>query len=282
MRIKDVLRLQSGLIERKLGKKNDIVCRSILCCALSCEKLFIIANPEKNVKPRHIKKVLKLTYDFCRNKPLEYVINKAEFMSLQFYVDENVLIPRDDTESLTEYAIEVFKGGNVLDLCTGSGCIAVSLAVYIENIGIDAADISVKAVEIAKRNAEVNGVSDKINFFVLDIMSTLPESMDKYDMLISNPPYIKSEVIDGLEPQVKDFEPRIALDGGEDGLEFYRRICSIAEKHLKPSANVILEIGTPAQAREVSAILQNSGCFKDISIRKDLSGNERMVTAVSR
>lgn len=280
MKIRDLLQLQSSLAEKKLGQKNDKACRNILCHALSCEMLFVIANPEKFVEPQYVKEALKLTNEFCSNKPLEYVINKSEFMSLPFYVDENVLIPRDDTEALAEYAIKVFNGGNVLELCTGSGCLAVSLAVYIENIRIDAVDIIENAIKIAKQNAQTNGAADKINFFKLDILDNLPDEIGMYDMLISNPPYIKSDIINSLEPQVKDFEPHLALDGGEDGLRFYRRILSIAEEHLNPSANLILEIGDSSQAHEVFAILQSSGHFKDICMRKDLSGNERMVTAV--
>lgn len=209
-------------------------------------------------------------------EPLEYIFGKAVFCGLDFSVSRDCLIPQADTEVVVEAArSHLNKDCRFADLCTGSGCIAVSIAKFSGASGI-AVDISTKALEIAAKNAESNGVSSKINFINADILKSEDYFDKQYDVIVSNPPYIKTEVIDTLSKEVKH-EPRIALDGGSDGLDFYKRLIEIAPRHLKPLGHLILEIGYD-EAEDVSKILfDNNFTFKVI---KDFGGNNRCIDAV--
>ena len=200
--------------------------------------------------------------------PYAYIVGHKEFMKLDFEVNKNVLIPREDTEILVQ---EVLKIGRkkVLDMCTGSGCIAVSVAKYLEESIVDAVDISERALTIAKVNAKKNGVV--VNF----IKSNLFEEVDeKYDVIVSNPPYIKTEDLETLQIEVKN-EPVKALDGGKTGLYFYQKIIKEAPKHLKENGVLIFEIGFD-QAEDVKKLMEKNN-FQHIEIMKDLSGNDRVI-----
>lgn len=216
------------------------------------------------------KKCILATKRRAAGEPFAYIVGSKEFMKLNFIVNEHVLIPRDDTEILIEEAIKL-KRKSVLDMCTGSGCIAISLAKYIENACVDAVDISENALEIARKNAEINNV--KVDF----ISSNLFENISKkYDLIVSNPPYIPSENISDLQCEVKN-EPHLALDGGKDGLDFYREISKQALNYLNDSGILMYEIGYD-QGESVPNILKECG-YEDIRIIKDLSGNDRVVIA---
>ncbi len=231
----------------------------------------ILAEPDLIVNEQETSVFFSLINKRASQMPLQYITQKAEFMSLNFYVDENVLIPREDTEILVELAINLIKQKDitsVLELCTGSGCISVSLAHYCPNVSITAVDICPKALKVAEKNANINNVHNKINFIRADVLS---ENFPSYPLIIANPPYIKKDTIADLPPSVRDFEPRIALDGKEDGLIFYRAIAKSYKNH------VLVEIGYD-QADEVSCIFQNNG-FTDIKVYKDLSGLDRVVYA---
>lgn len=220
----------------------------------------------------------------ANGEPYAYIIGNKEFMKLKFKVDASTLIPRDDTEILVQKAIEEIESLNeikksilvakkekirVLDMCTGSGCIAIALAKYVSNCEVDGVDISQDALKIAIENASSNNV--KVNF----IKSNLFEKINNhYDMIVSNPPYIVSSVIENLQREVQK-EPHIALDGGEDGLYFYRKIAKEATNFLKNSGMLLFEIGFD-QGKKVSEILLNEG-YKNIEVIKDLSGNDRVI-----
>jgi len=209
--------------------------------------------------------------------PVQYIINKCEFMSLPFYVDENALIPRPDTELLVESAIELIKANGyqaAIDLCTGSGCIAVSIAKYC-GIKVIAADISEAALAVCKRNIELNNVSRETSVVQSDLFINLRDQTA--DIIVSNPPYIKTADIAGLDVNVKDYEPVSALDGGADGLYFYKRIINEAKGRLAPNGALLFEIGYD-QAADVAALLAGEG-YNNISVKKDLSGLDRVVTA---
>ncbi len=206
--------------------------------------------------------------------PLQQIIGYTEFMGLKFYVTGDVLCPRQDTEVLVEQVLaKMPAGASVLDLCTGSGCIAISIA-KLAGVSVTATDISEKALAVADRNARENGVG--VHFYKGDLYQALPTD-EKYDIIVSNPPYIKTDVIETLETEVKDFEPRIALDGTADGLAFYRRIIADAGEYLNAGGQIFFEIGYD-QGEEVSALLAENG-FTGISVIKDYGGNDRVVTA---
>ena len=208
--------------------------------------------------------------------PLQYLTGKQDFMGLTFHVDERVLIPRQDTETLVELVLKenTDKKARILDLCTGSGCIAVSLAVLGGYRKVDAVDISKDALAAAEENGTRLG--GKVRFLKSDLFSALdPEK--KYDIITSNPPYIPTEVLNGLEPEVKDYEPRMALDGSEDGLAFYRRIAVAAPAFLRAGGRIYLEIGYD-QGAAVEELLWNNG-FARTRVVKDAAGRDRVVCA---
>ena len=203
-------------------------------------------------------------------EPFAYIVGYKEFMKLNFEVNKNVLIPRDDTEVVVLEAIKQCKE-NILDMCTGSGCIAVSLAKYLEKSVIDASDICANALAVAKRNAKRNKV--KVNFIKSDLFENITK---KYDMIVSNPPYIKTSDIENLQKEVR-MEPIKALNGGENGLYFYDEILKNAKKHLTQKGIILLEIGYD-QARDVSLLAKKYN-YKKIRKIKDLSNNDRVIYA---
>lgn len=202
--------------------------------------------------------------------PLQHITGEQEFMGLPFSVNEKVLIPRQDTECLVEFSLPFIKGKKVLDLCTGSGCIAVSLAVLGEPLLCHAVDVSEEALEVARQNGRKNHAE------VTWIQSNLFEKVTQtYDVIVSNPPYIPPDVIEGLQKEVREHEPRLALDGGKDGLAFYRNITRECRIHLEEGGYLFYEIGCE-QAEDVMAIMQAEG-FGEVVCRKDYAGNDRVV-----
>ena len=210
--------------------------------------------------------------------PTQYILGGCQFMGLDFLVSEAVLIPRPDTEILVETILEYKKTNEIhkiLDVGTGSGCIPISLLHY----GIDwavAVDISGDALEVAKKNALLNNVLDRIQFINSDLFEKLDDKcLGAFDAIVSNPPYIEKEEIQGLMPEVKDYEPMIALDGGADGLDFYRKIAAEGKKFLSAKGWIFFEIGYN-QGASVSKLLKIEG-FEDVKVIKDLAGLDRVV-----
>ena len=216
--------------------------------------------------------------------PLQHITGTQEFMGLNFQVNPNVLIPRQDTEILVEEAAKIIRGDNskahrrkawkVLDLCCGSGAIGIALSRICENVKVTASDCSEPALETAKQNAKKNRV--KLRFRQGDLYKAVGKR--RYDLIASNPPYIRSHMIPILQDEVKLYEPMIALDGGEDGLDFYRRIISQAPDHLEKKGVLILEIGHD-QAEDVTRLIRETGAFTKVFVRKDLAGHDRVVYA---
>lgn len=216
------------------------------------------------------KKYLELIRLRKKHIPLQHLTGEQEFMGLSFRVNENVLVPRQDTECLVELALDYVKDKKVLDMCTGSGCIAISLLHYGKPGECHGADISSKALEVARQNAEKNHVN------LILIKSNLFENISqKYDVIVSNPPYIPPKVIEGLMEEVREHEPRIALDGGEDGLDFYRQITIKAKEFMNKGGYLFYEIGCD-QAGDVIRIMQEAG-FKNVRCQKDYAGNDRVI-----
>ena len=211
-------------------------------------------------------------------EPVQYITGMADFMGLRFRVNENVLIPRFDTEFLVEeLMIEIGDGASLLDVCTGSGCILLSLMSYKNGIKGAGTDISEEALATAEENERAVFSGRESEHEPVDwILSDMFENVrGAYDYIVSNPPYIQSEVIDSLMSEVKDHEPRTALDGGRDGLDFYRIIALNAGKHLKRHGKLFLETGYD-EAEAVSGLLRENG-FTGIKIKKDYAGNDRVV-----
>lgn len=204
--------------------------------------------------------------------PLQHLLGYQDFMGLRFQVNEYVLIPRQDTEILVEEAMRYLHDGmRILDLCTGSGCILLSLLHYsndCEGVGVD---ISQEALQVAVQNAELLGI--RADFLKSDLYEKVT---GKFDLLVSNPPYIERKVIPTLMEEVREYDPYIALDGGEDGLDFYRRIIGGAQDYLKRGGQILMEIGS-GQAQAVSELLYEAG-FKEIDVCKDFAGLNRVVS----
>jgi len=206
-------------------------------------------------------------------RPLQYITGEQEFMGYRFKVNENVLIPRQDTETLVEEAMEYAQMGmKVLDMCTGSGCILLSLMLKRAGLIGTAADISKEALEVAKENAKALSIDAK--FVESDLFANVEGT---FDLIVSNPPYIPTGVIGGLMKEVRDFEPIEALDGREDGLHFYRKIVEECGNYLNPGGKILFEIGYD-QAEDVMKLLTEAG-FTDVYKKKDLAGNDRVVGA---
>ncbi len=232
---------------------------------------YILAD-KSEVSAKKALEIQECAKRIVSGEPLQYVVGMTEFMSLKFHVADGCLIPRPDTETLVEKAIEVIGNKNlsVLDIGTGSGCVGISIAHYCKNALVSSADISEKALEIAKNNAKLNNTA--VNFIKCDILKEVPEC--SYDVIVSNPPYIPSAVIEGLDNNVKDHEPRLALDGGSDGLDFYRRITEIAPSLLNTRGMLLYEVGHD-QAQDVKELMKKD--FTDIQVARDLCGIDRVV-----
>lgn len=233
----------------------------------------IIVYMNKEVSSKENVEFEKILQKVINGIPVQYITNKQEFMGLKFYVDKNVLIPQPDTEILVERVIEYCNNINyslkILDLCTGSGAIAISLAKYIKNANIYATDISENAIEIANKNAKINKVG--INFIKSDMFENIEEK--DFDIIVSNPPYIKTSVISTLSNEVKN-EPYIALDGGKDGLKFYNIIYEKAEKYMNRNGIIFLEIGYD-QKENIMNIFKKK--YREVYCLKDLNNNDRVI-----
>lgn len=250
---------------------------------LDVERIYLHMYPEREVS----KKVQESFW--CRiekrtnHMPIQYIVNKQEFMGLDFKVEEGVLIPRGDTEILVEKVINIYENNyspnkvKIMDIGTGSGAIVVSLAKYINNSLLTAIDISPKALDVAKKNASAHCVENRITFLEGSLFNPIhgKDEYKTYDFIISNPPYIPRAVVETLHPGVKDYEPRLALDGGEDGLDFYREITIVAKDYLKDEGWLLFEIGHD-QGESVSRLLNING-FRKVEVLKDLAGLDRVV-----
>ena len=250
---------------------------TLLQKVLGVDRLYILLNLERVLSEDEEQLFNKFINERLNNRPIAYIVGNREFMGLDFFVKEGVLIPRPDTEVLVEEVIELAKkkdAKNILDIGTGSGAITVSLAKYLENVKVTSVDISDIALEIGKRNAISNEVDDRITFVKSDLFTNIDKET-KFDIIVSNPPYIKREVIDTLDKQVKDYEPYNALEGGVDGLDFYRAITKRAKEYLKKDGILAYEVGHD-QSEDVSKLMEMDG-YTNIYTLKDLQQIDRVV-----
>ncbi|WHE07015.1 peptide chain release factor N(5)-glutamine methyltransferase [Thermoanaerobacterium thermosaccharolyticum] len=245
----------------------------LLSFTLEVSKEYLLINRDKEITDDSFNKYMEFLDLRKSGMPYQYIVGKKHFMGLIFNVSPSVLIPRNDTEILVEEVLKRLKSGDtVLDIGTGSGAIAVSIAKY-KDVKVYAVDISDEALEVAKGNACENGVSDKVIFIKSDLFSSIPKDI-KFDLIVSNPPYIRSNEINELQEEVKR-EPKIALDGGEDGLTFYRKIVKDSVNYIKFGGIIAFEVGFD-QGWDVKDILVDGG-YSDIEVVKDLQGIDRVI-----
>lgn len=270
--------IKKGMIELKNVNIEEpkLKARLLMQYVLNKSRQYVIVNDMEQLDKAKEKQYLEEIKILKKGVPIEHITHQKEFMKLSFFVDKNVLIPRQDTEILVEEVINIAKKINakkILDLCTGSGAIAVSLAKYLPQAEITAIDISNDALKIAKKNAISNNVQNQITFISSDMFTNLSE--EKFDIIVSNPPYIKTNVIKNLDTQVQN-EPYIALDGGKDGLDFYKKIINESYQYLKYSGYLCLEIGFD-QKIDVIELIENTERFTGTYSKKDLFDNDRII-----
>ncbi len=279
MVIKDCI-LKGSEILRASGVDNPMLdARVLLCYVLDKGDVYVIINPDTEVDNQDEDKFFSLVSRRACHEPIAYIINEKEFMSLNFYVDKNVLIPRPDTEHLAELAIKLIKDRGfkkAADFCTGSGALAISVAKGCPDVYITGYDISLPALTVANKNKERIG-ADNASFCKLDVLNDLPVMGERYDIVISNPPYISGKDMKALDKTVGEYEPHLALFGGQDGLEFYRIITENAAHFLNIGGVLAFEVGH-TQAADVERLMKNA--FDDIQINKDYAGIERVVYGI--
>ena len=278
MTIKETVRKGMIILKTNNVTEPNIKSRLIMQFVLNKPREYLVVYDKEKLTLRQEVNYFKAIKKLCNGIPIQHITNRQEFMKMTFFVDENVLIPRPDTEILVEEVIKIAKKINakkILDLCTGSGAIAISLAKYIDKSNITAVDISDKALNVAKLNAKNNEVEDRITFVESDLFKNLKK--EKYDIIVSNPPYIKKEVLKKLDKEVQK-EPKLALDGGYDGLDFYRKIINKAEEYLKFNGYLCFEIGYD-QKEDVENLLKEQEKYINITCKKDLCDNDRVVIA---
>lgn len=256
----------------------QIDCELLLGKVIKKDRLFMVLNRNYEVNIREQEEYYRLI-NLRKNKmPIKYMLGQCEFMGLTFYIKEGVLIPRPDTEILVEWAIKYIKEQgikNICDVCCGSGIIGISIASFVEDAKVKCSDLSNIAYEVTSENIKRFGLKDRVEVIKSDLLQYFIDNGEKFDMITSNPPYIKNEIIPTLMEDVKNYEPYEALSGGKDGLDFYRKITIQSLKLLNKGGILIFEIGYD-QKYSVSSILKESG-FTDISCIKDLAGKDRVV-----
>ena len=276
MNIKETIR--KGMIELKINgiKEPSLKSRLLMQSILNKPRAYLLVHDDQILTLRQEVDYFKAIKKLKQGIPLQHITHMQEFMKMNFYVDENVLIPRPDTEVLVEEVIKIAKKINakkILDLCTGSGAIAISIAKYIEQSNVTAVYISSKAMRIAKLNAKNNEVENRITFIESNLFENIQE--EKYDIIVSNPPYIRRNIIQTLDREVKK-QPIIALDGGGDGLDFYRKIIKKSYEFLKYRGYLCLEIGYD-QKIDVIELIENEEKYTSTYSKKDLYGNDRVI-----
>lgn len=244
--------------------------RLLLCHLLNYNFTDYVLAREDLLSPRDAARYEELLTRRASGVPLQYLTREQNFCGLSLYVDERVLIPRQDTECLVEEVLRDGAGGDLLDLCTGSGCIPLALLKHGNFSCALGADISVEALAVAEINRVRTGLA--LSLRQSDLFSEIPE---RFDVITANPPYIESAEIETLSVEVRDHEPRLALDGAADGLAFYRRLAAESGAHLKPGGRLYLEIGM-SQGAAVASLLE-AAAFSDIQIIRDLAGRDRIV-----
>ena len=270
------LRIRDIVVGEKDVTRLDLV--NIIAHALSIRKEEVFAGYEREICREEASRIERLLKSRREGTPLAYILKEKEFLSETFFVDERVLVPRPETETLVEEALEIIRTRNdtlfLLDMGTGPGTIGLTIAKRTGH-KVVCVDISPDALCVAKKNALLLDVSDNTSFICSDLFSAIQKSA-KFDLILANLPYIPSEELNTLMRDVRDFEPEIALDGGEGGIEIYKRFIDELPHYLKRNGHVLCEIGSAVQAVNIQKALRCSGLEAEIKL--DLSGKERVIT----
>jgi release factor glutamine methyltransferase len=284
LQIKEIILVAENILRESGDSDYKTDAEILLCHAIKYDSQRIFMNWAKEVDDDHAEVFFDMVEKRAKGTPTQYLTNEQVFKGRAFYVDENVLIPRPETELLLDEVAAYLKDNrsakNVLDLGTGSGAIAVSLAKMAPSLKITASDISGKALAVAEKNAARLGAKGQIKFTESDVFDAFKTGFagPKWDVVVSNPPYIKSAVIPTLQREIYEHEPLTALDGGEDGLDVYRRLISGAPTFLRKTGAVFFEIGYD-QAHEVTALFRENGSYVRIAVTPDIAGLDRVVSA---
>lgn len=278
MNIKEQLKAAEDILNQHGIESARLEAEILLAHILKVGRLYLYVNTEQILSQEQIENYNMLIERRTKHEPTAYIVGHREFMDLDLIVNEDVLIPRPETEVLVETVIDRFNDSTgvvrIADIGTGSGAISISLAKSLSSASVDAVDISDKALTVARLNAGRYNLLGRITFNLGDLLD--PLNGKKFNAIVSNPPYIPSKVIDTLQPEVKEYEPSTALDGGIDGLDFYRRLIIEAPKLLTVDGFLAIEIGFD-QAESIKHLAEEN--FKDIEVIKDLSQNDRVIVA---
>lgn len=285
--IRNILKSAIAILKKSKIEFPEINADTLLSYVLSCDKTNLYTNPGDLVEDADFTRYNELIHRRSCHVPLQYITQRVEFMSLDFVVDERVLIPRPETEILVETVLKNTKKKlyhdrkiTIIDIGTGSGNIAVSLAKNISNVKIYASDISQEALTVANENVQRHDVTDKIHLLHGNIFNAFIGNVEKgqVDFIVSNPPYVSETESNNLEPELRDHEPLLALVAGDDGLFFYKQIIKDATDWIKPDGYLVIEIGE-TQASSIIKLMQNELHYDEIEIIKDLQGKERIISA---
>ncbi len=287
--IKELLQIGESALSKAGCMDPQIDAKLIMMFLLSMDKQQLFIKSPALLDEKTCEAYFKLIDIRAGGKPVQYITGEQEFMGISFKVNENVLIPRQDTETLVEEVIRVVQdkaaqkkesrgSEQILDLCCGSGAIGVSLCKYLKDVKVTAADISDKALSVAKANAKSADVSKRMKFVESDLFGSFRKGIGgaKFHIVVSNPPYVKRDVIPTLQREIFEHEPMIALDGGEDGLKFYRRILAEVSDYLRPEGMLFLEFGHD-QGASVCMLARDMERFENIEVVKDLAGHDRIM-----
>jgi release factor glutamine methyltransferase len=284
--VRRILEWTSGYFTRKDLDAPRLSAELLLSHVLAAPRIKLYTEYERPLSEEQLTRMRTLVQRASEEEPIAYLTGRAHFFSLEFEVTRDVLIPRPDTETLVENVLQTVRhqpgleSPRVIDLCTGSGCIAAALAHNLKTSTVLATDISPKAVEVARRNIERLGLAGRVIVEEGDLFEPLERMVDvqPFDLIVANPPYIRTADIETLDRSVREYEPMQALDGGMDGLTLHRRVLEQAPARLTPGGRVYLEIAFDQgeAAREVAA---NYPAFEDVRILKDFGGRDRVLTA---
>ncbi|MCD6395505.1 MAG: peptide chain release factor N(5)-glutamine methyltransferase [Planctomycetes bacterium] len=282
--IQKLLDWMNGYFTEKTVDAPRLTAELLLCHVLGCQRIELYTNFDRVVDQARLARLRELVKRCAEHEPVAYLVGRCEFYSLAIKVNKSCLIPRPETELLVERAVDFLRARQttaaVLDLCTGSGCVAIAIAKNVADCSLTATDVSDDALSIANANIKTHALAERIRLLCGDLFDPIVAGLDEtgFDLIVSNPPYVSAAEFETLDKNVRDYEPRQALYGGIDGLDVYRRIAEKIDPFLKPDGALILEIGY-AQGPAIRQLLEQTALFKNIKVEKDHSNNDRIVTA---